>query len=99
MTQEEFCNRINDKIHEHFREYNDGYDSVMSEQALKAMERAFCGTLGSEILKRGVKVIKGQILPHRKYGEGFYEWRGNNLFADAIIEYPDGRRHTLTKTL
>lgn len=27
MTQEEYCNSINDKIHEHFREYNNGYDS------------------------------------------------------------------------
>ena len=71
----------------------------ISEKSLNAMERAFCGVLGSEILERGVKIIQGEIIPHRKYREGHYNWSGNNLFADAIIEYPDGSRHTLTKKL
>lgn len=69
----------------------------ISNKELSAMERAFCGTLGSEILSKSAKVVRGEILPHRKYTEGYYDWNGNNLFADAIVEYPDGSRHTLTK--
>ena len=69
----------------------------ISDKEIKAMERAFCGTLGSEILSKGVRVVRGEILPHRKYTEGYYDWFGNNLFTDAIIEYPDGTRHTLIK--
>lgn len=71
----------------------------ISEKELSAMERAFSGVLGSEILSRDVKVIQGEILPQRRYIEGFYNWQGNNLFTDAIIEYPDGKRHTLMKKL
>lgn len=71
----------------------------ISEKELSAMERAFSGVLGSEILSRDVKVIQGEILPQRRYIEGFYNWQGNNLFTDAIIEYPDGKRHTLIKKL
>lgn len=67
----------------------------ISEKTLNAMEKAFSGTLGSEILARGVKVIQGKVMPERKYTEGLYNWSGNNLFSDAIIEYPDGTRHTL----
>ncbi len=71
----------------------------ISKREQSAMEKAFCGTLGSEILSRGVKIIQGSVFPERKYTEGFYNWSGNNLFADAIIEYPDGTRHTLMKKL
>lgn len=67
------------------------------DKELSAMERAFCGVLGSDILSREVKVIQGKILPQRRYIEGFYNWEGNNYFADAIIEYPDGKRHSLVK--
>lgn len=69
----------------------------ISEKSLNAMEQAFLTVAGSEILERGVKVVRGTVLPHRRYHEGHYEWKGNNLFADAIIEYPDGTRHSLTK--
>ena len=69
----------------------------ISDKELSAMERAFSETSGSDILSKGVKVLQGTILPHRRYTEGYYEWKGNNLFADAIIEYPDGTRHTLMK--
>lgn len=67
----------------------------ISEKELNAMEKAFSGTLGSEILARGVKVVRGRVMPERKYTEGLYNWNRNNLFADAVIEYQDGSRHTL----
>ena len=74
-------------------------DMYICDKELKAMEKAFSSTLGSEILARGVKVIQGKVWPERKYIEGFYNWKGNNLFADAIIEDQDGTRHTLTMKL
>lgn len=71
----------------------------ISEQTLKAIERSFWGILGSEILKRDVKIVQGCIIPERKYTEGYYNWQGNNMFADAIIEYPDGTLRTLMKEI
>jgi len=69
----------------------------MSEKSIMAMEKALTPIAGEEILSRCVKVVRGIVLPRRYYYEGFYTWKGNNLFADAIIEYQDGRRHTLIK--
>ena len=69
----------------------------ISEKSLKAMEQAFAPVKGSEILEAGAKVIQGSVNPEKFYKRGFYSWSGNNLFADAIIEMPNGARHSLYK--
>lgn len=69
----------------------------VSDNEIDAMAKAFTPISGSEILDRGVKIIRGSINPERFYTEGHYNWEGNNLFADVIIEYPDGKRAILNK--
>lgn len=75
---------------------NEGH--YYNNRGLSAMERAFCNRCsGEEIMKRGVKVLQGQVLPDMDYAEYPYTWNGNNLFTDAIIEYPNGKQCTLIK--
>jgi len=69
----------------------------VSDNEIDAMAKAFTPISGNEILDRGVKIIRGSINPERYYTEGHYNWEGNNLFADVIIEYPDGKRAILNK--
>lgn len=69
----------------------------ISDNEIDAMTKAFTPVSGSEILDRGVKIIRGSISPERFYREGHYNWEGNNLFADVIIEYPNGKRSILNK--
>ena len=68
------------------------------DESISAMDKAFTSrTKGSEILSRGIKIIQGKINPELYYREAPYNWEGNNLFSDVIIEYPDGKRHTLMR--
>ena len=50
---------------------------------------------GSDVLAKGVKVLRGNIRPDALYSEemGVY-WNGL-LPSNIVIEYPDGRQHTL----
>ena len=69
----------------------------VSDNEIDAMTKAFTPVSGSEILNRGVNIIRGSINPECFYTEGHYNWEGNNLFADVIIEYPNGKRSILNK--
>ena len=70
----------------------------ISDRELSAMERAFTKkTLGQEYLDNGVKVVSGRIDPNKYYSEAEYEYGNTNSLADAIIELPNGMRHTLMK--
>ena len=69
----------------------------VSDKSLDSMERAFTPKRGEEFLKDGAKVIRGEINPNMLYVKGYYNWERTNLFADVIIEYPDGRRCVLMK--
>lgn len=69
----------------------------VSNKEMNAMEKTFAGRPGKEFIDMGVKVLKGNIDPEKYYIEGHYNWNGNNLFTDAIIELPNGKRYTLMK--
>lgn len=75
----------------------DKYGIYHTDSELSAMEHAFTSKLGSEFLKRGVKVLKGKIDPNAKYTEGYYIMPGTTLGQDVIIELPNGAKHTLFK--
>lgn len=72
-------------------------DGYISSKSLSAMEDAFTPKKGIDILNKGVKVVRGNVRPEAYYTEGYYTNRNTDFFADAIIEYPDGKRHILMK--
>lgn len=72
-------------------------DYTISDKSINAFEKAFTPVSGSEILDRGVEVLRGNVYPDKFYIEGYYTNSNTNLFADAIIKYPDGKLHTLMK--
>ena len=74
----------------------DQYGTYHSSNEISAMEKAFGNYVkGSDVLTKGVKVLRGNIRPDALYSEemGVY-WNGL-LPGDIVIEYPDGRQHTL----
>ena len=66
-------------------------------EALSDMEKAFKTYTGSEIISMGVEVLRGNIMPNRKYHVGLYRFIGNEMFADAIVRFPDGKEAQLIK--
>ena len=99
LTESELHGIVKESVRTILKE--SGFDSkghYHSDRDLSAIERAFCNRCsGEEIMKRGVKVLQGQVLPDMDYAEYPYTWNGNNLFMDAIIEYPNGKQCTLIK--
>jgi hypothetical protein len=72
-------------------------NDFISNKSLGAMEDAFLPKKGIDILSKGVKVLRGDVRPDAYYTEGHYTNRNTDLLADAIIEYPDGKRHILMR--
>ena len=68
-----------------------------SDKEINAIEDAFTPKKGIDILSKGVKVLRGDVRPDAYYTEGHYTNRNTDLLADAIIEYPDGKRHILMR--
>ena len=66
-------------------------------EAVGDMEKAFKAYTGSELISMGVDVLRGSVMPNRKYHVGFYRHIGNEMFADAIVRFPDGREAQLMK--
>ena len=71
----------------------------ISDRSLNAMEDAFSSKKGIDILNKDVKVIRGNVYPDAYYTEGHYTNRNTDSLADAIIEYPDGKRHILMRKM
>ena len=68
-----------------------------SGKEINAIEDAFTPKKGADILNGGAKVVQGYVNPERYYYLGRYTHKYSNSLADAIIEYPDGRKHTLIR--
>lgn len=68
-----------------------------SDKEINAIENAFTPKKGVDVLNRGAKVVQGYVNPESYYYLGRYTNKYSNSLADAIIEYPDGRKHTLIK--
>ena len=70
----------------------------VSDNSLNAMEKSFSTNYikGSEILKNGVKEIRGRINPNAEYEEEFGCYLGSLMPGDVVVEYPNGTKHTLS---
>lgn len=102
ITEEKLKKIISESIKKTMNELFTDTGMWVGDNELSAMENAFTNyQTGQEILdkceKEGAKIVKGKIVPEKQYSEAPYHWNTNNLFADAIIEYPNGKRHTLMK--
>jgi hypothetical protein len=92
LTESDLHNIVNEAVYKILKENN-----FISNKSLGAMEDAFLPKKGIDILSKGVKVLRGDIRPDAYYTEGHYTNRNTDLLADAIIEYPDGKRHILMR--
>ena len=92
LTEGDLHNIVKEAVYKILKE-----NDFISNKSLGAMEDAFLPKKGIDILSKGVKVIRGDVRPDSYYTEGYYTNRNTDLFADAIIEYPDGKRHILMR--
>lgn len=92
LTESDLHNIVKETVYKILKE-----NDFISNKSLGAMEDAFLPKKGIDILSKGVKVLRGDVRPDAYYTEGHYTNRNTDLLADAIIEYPDGKRHILMR--
>ena len=92
LTESDLHNIVKETVYNILKE-----NDFISNKSLGAMEDAFLPKKGIDILSKGVKVLRGDVRPDAYYTEGHYTNRNTDLLADAIIEYPDGKRHILMR--
>ena len=99
LTESDLHRIIKESVRRIIREGEFDKDGIYhSSNEISAMEKAFGNyKKGSDVLAKGVKVLRGNIRPDALYSEemGVY-WNGL-LPGDIVIEYPDGIQHTLIR--
>jgi len=99
LTESDLRNIVKESVNIILEEYRSIYDiPYISDKSLNAMERAFTNSVkGSDVLSKNVKVLRGEILPNKTYRETLGVYTNTLMPGDVVIEYPDGRQHTLVK--
>lgn len=76
----------------------DKYGTYHSSKEIDAISKAFGDYVkGSDVIARGVKILRGDIIPDKFYSEQMGVNRYSLMPGDIVIEYPDGRQHTLIR--
>lgn len=77
----------------------DQYGTYHSNNEISAMENAFGNyKKGSDYLaNKDIRVLRGDIRPDALYSEQMGVNRYTLMPSDIVIEYPDGRQHTLIR--
>ena len=98
LTEGDLHRIVKESVNRILKEEYDKYGIWHSDASINAMSKAFSNYVkGSDVLEKGVKVLRGEINPEATYFEEFGVYRNSLMPGDIVIEYPDGRKHTLLK--
>jgi hypothetical protein len=98
LTESDLHKIVKESVNRILKEEYDKYGMWHSDASINAMSKAFSNYVkGSDVLEKGIKVLRGEINPEATYFEGFGVYRNSLMPGDIVIEYPDGRKHTLLK--
>jgi len=97
LTEGDIHNIIKESVKRILEGEFDKDGGYYSNKEINAIEDAFTPKKGADILNRGAKVVQGYVNPESYYYLGRYTHKYSNYLTDAIIEYPDGRKHTLIR--
>ena len=99
LTESDLHRIVKESVKRVLREGEFDKDGIYhSSNEIDAIEKAFGKYVkGSDILAQDIKILRGNIRPDALYSEqmGVY-WNGL-LLGNIVIEYPDGRQHTLIR--